>query len=148
MITITHHISQRAFCIRTIMCNPTRAILSSQKTLLYLYFFFLKCNQNVLLCLPHRATSVPHLLEPRTATMTQTIAAVDSVLRTSHSRVTLTRPLGLDTGSQHFALQKAVAARVSTMLMELSKCVEIIVKNSLHRFCNLTKPPWHLSSQP
>ena len=65
--------------------------------------------------------------------MTDNIAAVDIVLRASHSHVTLTRPLGLDTGSQHFALQKAVAAMVSMVLMEMSKCVEIIVKNSLHR---------------
>ena len=73
--------------------------------------------------------------------MTQTIAAVDTVLRASHSHVTLTQPLGLDTGSQHFALQKAVAVRVSMVLMELSKCVEIIVKNSLHRNHHLSKPP-------
>ena len=84
-------------------------------------FLFLKSNQNVLLCLPHRATSVLHLLEPWTATTLVTIAAADIVLRTSHSHVSLTQPLGLDAGSQHFALQKVVAARVSTMLMELSK---------------------------
>ena len=77
-----------------------------------------------------------------------TIAAADSVVKTSHV-FNLTRPLGLDTGSQHFALQNAVAARVSTMLMELSKmCVEIIVKNSLHRKPHLAQPPWQLSSQP
>ena len=39
----------------------------------------------------------------------------------------LTRPLDPDSGSQqctfHFALQKAVAVKVSTVLMELSKCV-------------------------
>ena len=45
--------------------------------------------------------------------MTQTIAAVDSVQKASHSHVPLTQPLGLDTGSQHFALWKVVAARVS-----------------------------------
>ena len=130
------------------MCNPTKAILSSQKTLLYIYFFFLKSNQNVLLCLPHRATFVPHLLEPWTATTLVTIAAADIVLRTSHSRVSLTRPLGLDTGSQHFALQKAVAVMVSTVLMELSKCVLIIVKDSLHRSYHLPQLPLWLSSQP
>ena len=91
------------------------------KTAFIFLFLFLKSNQNVLLCLPHRATSVPHLLEPRTATISQTIAAADFVLRASHSHVFLTQPLGLDTGSQHFALQKAVAARVSTILMEMSK---------------------------
>ena len=103
------------------MCNPTRTILSSSKSFLY-FDFFLQSNQNVLLCLPPRATSVPHLLEPKTATTLLTIAAADFVLRTSHSHVFIvTQPLGLDTGSQHFALQKAVAARVSTVLMEMSK---------------------------
>ena len=34
--SLTHHNLQSAFCIRIIMCNPTRAILSSPKTLLYL----------------------------------------------------------------------------------------------------------------
>ena len=77
-------------------------------------FLFLKSNQNVLLCLPHRATSVPHLLESRTATTLVTIAAADFALRTSRSHVTLIQSLGLDTGSQLFALQKVVAARVST----------------------------------
>ena len=42
-----------------------------------------------------------------------TIAAVANVLRTSHSHVLLTQPLELDSGSQHFALQQAVAAKVS-----------------------------------
>ena len=65
--------------------------------------------------------------------MKQTIAVVDFVLRDSHYHVSLTQPLGLDTGSQHFALQKVVAARVSTMLIEMYECVEIIVKDSLHR---------------
>ena len=87
-----------------------------QNVLILLIF---QSDQNVLLCLPQRATSVPHPLEPWTATMTQTIAAAHSVLKTSH--VTLTRPLGLDAGGQHSALQKAVAARVSTVLMEMSK---------------------------
>ena len=83
---------------------------------------FCRFDQNVLLCLLYRATSVSHLLEPRTATiMTQGIAAADIVLRASHSHVTLTQPLELDTGSQHVALQKAVAARVSMVLMEFSK---------------------------
>ena len=54
-----------------------------------------------------------HLLEPRIATILVTIAAVANVLRTSHSHVSLTQPLELDSGSQHFALQKAVAAKVS-----------------------------------
>ena len=75
--------------------------------------FDFKSNQRVLLCPPHRATFVLHLLDPRTAIMTQTIAAVDSVQKASHSHVPLTQPLGLDTGSQHFALWKVVAARVS-----------------------------------
>ena len=42
-----------------------------------------------------------------------TIVAVANVLRTSHSHVSLTQPLELDSGSQHFALQQAVAAKVS-----------------------------------
>ena len=42
-----------------------------------------------------------------------TIAAAANVLRASHSHVLLTQPLELESGSQHFALQKAVAAKVS-----------------------------------
>ena len=45
--------------------------------------------------------------------MLVTIAAVAIVLRTSHSHVSMTQPLELDSGSQHFALQQAVAAKVS-----------------------------------
>ena len=45
--------------------------------------------------------------------MTPTIAAAAIVLRTSDFRVSLTLPLGLDSGSRHFALQKAVAVKVS-----------------------------------
>ena len=89
VITITHHNSQSAFCIRIIMCNPTKAILSSQKTLLYLYFFFLKSNQNVLLCLPHRATSVLHLLEPRTATMRASSTTLEAMSTAAAAGVTL-----------------------------------------------------------
>ena len=74
--------------------------------------FFLP-NQIVLLCLPHRATCVLHLLEPWIATMTRTIAAAANALKTSHSHVLLTQPLELDSGRQHFALQQAVAAKVS-----------------------------------
>ena len=59
------------------------------------------------------ATFVPHLLEPRIATMTLTIAAAAIVLRASHSHVSLTQFLGMDAGSRHCALQKAVAAKVS-----------------------------------
>ena len=66
----------------------------------------------VLLSLQHLATFVSHLLEPRIATI-PTIAAAAIVLRTSQFHVSLTQPLGLDAGSQHFALQKAVAVKVS-----------------------------------
>ena len=54
-----------------------------------------------------------HLLEPWIATILVIIAAVTKVLRTSHSHVLLTQPLELESGSQHFALQQAVAAKVS-----------------------------------
>ena len=54
-----------------------------------------------------------HVLERRTATILVTIAAAASVQRTSHSHVSLTRPLGLDAGRQHFVQQKAVAVKVS-----------------------------------
>ena len=69
-------------------------------------------DQNVLLCRPHLVTFVSHLLEPRTAIIPVTVAAAASVLRASHSHVSLTQPLGLDSGCHHFALQKAAAARV------------------------------------
>ena len=74
--------------------------------------FFLP-NQIVLLCLPHRATCVLHLLEPRSATILMTIAAAANALKTLHSHVLLTQPLELDSGRQHFALQQAVVAKVS-----------------------------------
>jgi len=87
-------------------------------------------HQNVLLCLPHQATSVFHLLEPWVATTLLTIVAVANVLRTSHSHVLiLTQPLELDSGSQHFALQKAVAAKVwsphQTLQFALQKAVAV-----------------------
>ena len=64
----------------------------------------------VLLSLQHLVNFVTHLLP---ATMTMTIAAAAIVLRTSQFHVSLTQPLGLDAGTQHFALQKAVAVTVS-----------------------------------
>ena len=70
-------------------------------------------NQNVLFCLPILLTFVFHLLEPRIAITLPTIAAVAIVLTASHSLVSLTRSLELDSGNHHFALQKAVAAKVS-----------------------------------
>ena len=70
-------------------------------------------NQNVLLCLPILLTFVFHLLEPRIAITLPTIAAVAIVLTASPSLVSLTRSLELDSGNQHFALQKAAAAKVS-----------------------------------
>ena len=70
-------------------------------------------NQNVLLCLPILLTFVFHLLEPRIAITLPTIAAVTIALTASHSLVSLTPPLELDSGNtQHFALQKAVAVMV------------------------------------
>ena len=72
-------------------------------------------NQNVLLYLPHRATFVPHLLEPWTATTLLTIAAAEIAFKASHSLASLTRPLGLESGRHHqFARQRAVAAKVSS----------------------------------
>ena len=47
------------------------------------------------------------------------IAAAEIVLRSSHSHVSLTQSLGLDTGSQRFALQEAVAVQVK---LDLAKC--------------------------
>ena len=104
------------------MCNPGQ-FCHVQKHFKISSAF--QSDQNVLFCLHQRTTSVLHLLEPWTATLLhttllqatllQTIAAADAVLRTSHFHVSLTRPLGLETGSQHFALQKAVAVRVSTV---------------------------------
>ena len=70
-------------------------------------------NQNVLLFLHRRVTFVFHLLEPRIAITRPTIAAVAIALTASPSLVSLTRSLELDSGNQHFALQKAVAAKVS-----------------------------------
>ena len=130
------------------------------------YFFFFPFNQNVLLCLPHQATSVLHLLEPWIATILLTIAAAASVLRASHSHVLLTQPLELDSGSQHFALQKAVAAKVSggdSIVLSLfhewedgnailsggEKCPTFSFSSNTpcHRCGHLTKLPWQLPKQ-
>ena len=70
-------------------------------------------DQHALLCLPHLVTCVSHLLELWTASMTKTIAAAAVVFKASHSHVTPTQSLKLDVGSQHFAPQRAVAAKVS-----------------------------------
>ena len=105
--------------------------------------FDFKSNQRVLLCPPHRATFVLHLLDPRTAIMTQTIAAVDSVQKASHSHVPLTQLLGPDTGRQHFALQTTVAVKVSEDVKS-DPFLKTFLKDSLvhvHRFCHLTKLP-------
>ena len=48
------------------------------------------------------------------------IAAAEIVLRRSHSHVSLTQSLGLDTGSQRFALQKDVKA--VQVKLDLAKC--------------------------
>ena len=95
------------------MCYPARPVLSSPKSKTLFISFSFQFNQNVRLCLPHQATSVLHMLEPWFATILLIIVAVANVLRTSHSHVLLTQPLELVSGSQHFALQKAVAAKVS-----------------------------------
>ena len=70
-------------------------------------------NQIVLLCLPILDTFVFHLLEPRIAITLPTIAAVAIALTASPSLVSLTPPLELDSGNQHFALHNPVAAKVS-----------------------------------
>ena len=90
------------------MCNPARPVFSTPKSKTLFQF-----NQIVLRCLPHQATSVLHLLEPWTAPILLTIAAAVNALRTSHFHVLLTQPLELESGSQHSALQQAVAAKVS-----------------------------------
>ena len=71
------------------------------------------------------------MLEPSIATILLTIAAVANVRRTSHSHVLfVTQPLELDSGSQHFALQQAVAARVSYGYGIVNICGDIIEKYS------------------
>ena len=79
-------------------------------------------NQHVPLCPPHRANFVWHQLDPRIAIMPQTFAAAEIVLRVSHSRVSLTQLLGMDAGSRHCALQKAVAAKVSVEEQTVPVC--------------------------
>ena len=99
-------------------------------------------NQNVLLCLPNLATFVFHLLEPRIAITLPTIAAVAIALTASPSLVSpMTRSLELESGNQHFALQKAVAAKVSGD-EKRPKCI------FFHRCCHLAKLPWQLPRQP
>ena len=99
-------------------------------------------NQNVPLSLHTLVAFVLHLLEPRIAIILPTIAAVAIVLTASPSLVSpLTRSLELDSGNtQHFALQKAVAAKVSGD--ESGKMF------LFHRCCHLAKPPWRLPRQP
>ena len=85
-----------------VLSSQAGFVISKIKNTFHFFFHF---NQNVLLCLPHQATSVLQLLEPWIATILVTIVAVANVLRTSHSHVLiLTQPLELDSGSQHFAL--------------------------------------------
>ena len=83
-----------------------------------------------------------HLLEPSIAAimLLVTIVAVANVLRASHSYVPLTQPLELDAGSQYFALQKAVAVRVSYGDRIAKVCGDIYYceKTLLHRCSNLT----------
>ena len=102
-------------------------------------------NQNVPLYLPNLATCVFHLLEPRIAITLPTIAAVAIVLTASPSLVSpLTRSLELDSGNQHFALQKAVAARVSGGDRFGKIILSSILKTLYHRYCHLTELPWQL----
>ena len=70
-------------------------------------------NQNVPFSLHTLVAFVLHLLEPRIAIILPTIAAVAIVPTASPSLVPLTRPLELDSGNRHFALQNPVAAKVS-----------------------------------
>ena len=82
-------------------------------------------------------------LEPRPAPTLATIAAVEIVLRISHSHVHLTQLLGPDTGRQHFALQTTVAVKVSEDVKS-DPFLKTFLKDSLvhvHRFCHLTKLP-------
>ena len=59
-----------------------------------------------------------------------TNAAATYVLRLSDSHASLTKSLGLDAGSQHFALKKAVAAKVSGgnffLLLPLLECKLVV----------------------
>mgnify|MGYP003326606674 CR=1 FL=1 len=124
-------------------------VQKNYKHLFLSFDFFFHFNQNVLLCLPHQATSVLHLLEPWIATILVTIVAVANVLRASHSHVLiLTQPLELESGTQHFALQKAVAAKVSGGDRFVKMFLNSILKTFCHRCCNLTKLPWQLPEQP
>ena len=90
---------------------------------------------------------MPHLLEACIASILVTIAAAANVLRVLYSHVLLTRSLELESGSQHFAPQEAVAARVSGGDEIVNICRSIIVKLSFHRYCELTKLPWVLSNE-
>ena len=115
-------------------------------------------TQIVLHSLQNMANFVYHLPESRIAIITQTIAAVAIVLRTSRSHVSLTQPLGLGSGSQHFALYRAVAGRVGVefystwgammtlYIMFLS--VRSSWKTSSHRWSHLVKLPRPLSYEP
>ena len=69
--------------------------------------------QNALFCPLHQDAFVLHLLEHRTASMKETIAAAAIVWRALHCHVSLTRPLGLESGRcQQFVSRMAAAARV------------------------------------
>ena len=95
-------------------------------------------HQNVPFYLPHRATFVPHLLEPWTATTLVTIAAVAIAFKASHSLASLIRPLELEYGRRHqFALLKVVAVKVSSR--KVANCSSTLY---CHRNCHLTKLPW------
>ena len=74
--------------------------------------FLFEFVQIALYCPLQWATCVFPPMAPWLAPTTPTIAAVASVLRTSHSPVPRTPPLGLGFGSLRCALQENVAARV------------------------------------
>ena len=88
--------------------HPNLGIQTTQKLCEFICY-----DQSALPC-PHRQpTSVLNQVEPKSATTTRTLAAADFVLRISHSPVPSTQPLVLESGSHHFALQMAVAVKVS-----------------------------------
>ncbi len=108
--------------------------------------FTFNLNQDVPLSPRYRPSFVLHLLETRIASiLILIIVVVALVLRTSHSLVFTIRPLELDTGSQHCALQKDVALRVSGGDGFDELFWNPILMNIYDRCCHLAKSPWQLS---
>ena len=137
------------------MCNPTRAILSSPKTLLYFHFFFLSIQPEC----PPLPPSTGHLC---IASAGAQDCHYESLINNFGGNVNcccgrcdidMTCAPDSTTGSGFWQPMYSTLCPAEGCGSDgeygvdgiVKMCVEIIVENSLHRCDNLTRPPWPLS---